>query len=311
MKHSLLRKGANADNIAGGRCILYAGDTWTTLMSRGITHIRIPVDMPYILPGTLAPAVVAATLARLDATVQTLAAQGFAISLCPFGAGTASNVAIIREALNLLTARYAPMCGPDQLMFELRNEPHMFTAGAWNAAVPKLIAAVRANAPLHTIVVPPVQFDMVSALAGLAPVADPNVIYTVHFYEPDGLTQQGFGGAPINPNYVFPAPPSTPGSSGLYTLAHLASRIAMASTWAARHNVPIMFGEFGCPNVAPSVQRLTWAAAVAADIDSHPNVLGWAWWSIDSKEWGLRPWKLGGAWDTALLDTIAPLNASS
>lgn len=291
------RRGVNAENIGNGRSVLYALDTWTRLKDCGFTHGRLPVDMVTLDESTLV---------RLDTTIAAMINLGFVATLCPFGSGTLPSVDNIVTALDVLTKRFAPKYTPAQLGFEFRNEPNMFTADQWNAAIPIMLATIRANAPLHTIIIPPVLHDNIEQLVNLQLVKDPNVVYTVHFYEPAPLTQQGQNGTPINLNYVFPAPAGTAGSTGLYTLTKLNLRVKAAADWARTHNVPVMFGEFGCASDAPSVQRLAWVAATRKAIEDHPmHIVGWSWWGVDGRKFGLRPHNLLGAWDEPLLKILS------
>jgi hypothetical protein len=307
-----LGKGANGANIVSGLGALYPPDTFPTLWARGFRHIRIPTTMIGIVPGAgSTPVQIAAALARLDATVTQLAGIGFKIILAPFGGGALPNVPIIDQTLAILTARYAPMVGPSQLAFEIRNEPHEFTAAAWNAALPGLFATVRANAPLHTIIVSPVGYANQDNLPALVLPADPNKVVSVHFYQPANLTQQGYDGGPPNPLYVFPALPGTPGSSGLITIAKLNSLVAVSASWGAANNVPVMIGETGCPfdaltttALVPGQARCVYVAAVLAAIELDGRFVGYAGWDVNSRGWGMRPhntdvWNepLLAAWD--------------
>jgi len=82
---------------------------------------------------------------------------------------------------------------PDRVLFELRNEPHDMTADAWRMQANRLIETVRGIAPNHTLIVGFHDWNGRDAMLRSEPFADPNIIYTFHFYDPFIFTHQGAG----------------------------------------------------------------------------------------------------------------------
>lgn len=81
---------------------------------------------------------------------------------------------------------------PSGVYFELLNEPHgQFTEARWNAALPRLLAAVRQTNPTRPVIVGPAQWNAIRALDKLELPPDTNLIVTVHFYDPFQFTHQG------------------------------------------------------------------------------------------------------------------------
>ena len=190
---------------------------------------------------------------------------------------------------------------PEKVLFELRNEPHDMTANVWRAQAMQLIQAVRAIAPSHTLVVGFQDWNGRDAMINSEPFADPNIIYTFHFYDPFVFTHQGAtwagSGLPDLKGVPFPAnsttkisvPASAKGTwveSAINNYANEATydviyrNLATAKTWATAKNVPVFLGEFGSYNLnsePDSRCRHAEAIYVALGKLQIPS----AWWEWD------------------------------
>ncbi|WP_266364101.1 glycoside hydrolase family 5 protein [Tellurirhabdus rosea] len=155
---------------------------------------------------------------------------------------------------------------PERVLFELRNEPHDITAAAWREQATQLIQAVRRIAPHHTLVVGFHDWNSRDAMIKSQPFADPNLLYTFHFYDPFVFTHQGAtwssAGLPDLRNVPFPATPATkitvPASArGTWvesainnyaseaTYERIYANLQAAKNWSVANKVPIFLGEFG------------------------------------------------------------------
>ncbi len=155
---------------------------------------------------------------------------------------------------------------PARVFFELRNEPHDMPAAVWRAQAQQLINTVRAIAPKHTLIVGFHDWNGRDALLSSDVFADPNIIYTFHFYDPFIFTHQGATWAgqglsdlqgvtfPANPSVKVAVPAAAKGTwvegaitnyanEGTYDVIY--QRIVAAKTWSTTKNVPIFLGEFG------------------------------------------------------------------
>ncbi len=173
------------------------------LRARGLSHVRLPFDGERLMPAFGTRARRAEGLARLDAALRQLLDAGFTVSLDMHpGEGFAAlhraeperALAMLDAAWAVLARRYAALA-PDRLLFEVLNEPP--NAEAWTGQMPRAVAALRVHAPGRILVVAPGGPQRVEALAALAPLADPRLVYAVHFYDPMAFTHQGndWGGA--------------------------------------------------------------------------------------------------------------------
>lgn len=201
-----------------------------------------------------------------------------------------------------LAARYAGR-DPDRVFFEILNEPRFEGRGGdWSAIQARFVTALRAAAPAHTLIVTGSGWGGIDGLLALTPVADPNVIYSFHFYEPFPFTHQGATWA--DPGLAdlqgvpYPAAPEacegaiarakTETARGTmrkycaegWSAVTLRERLTRVRDWAARHHTQVWMGEFGayCKGTE-SAARVAWIrdAALAADALG----IGWALWGYD------------------------------
>lgn len=306
---AILDRGINCDNVAmTPRMIVYTPTIAARLKQIGFTYGRIPFEISYGLVGIATPeggvsdAVrVTKGLAALDAAIATMVSQGLAVMpvlfYSPAVAALPNAEALILQAVTMLAARYAPHYRPDQLFFDILNEPRM-TPGTWNVFAPQLVAAIRTVAPDHTLIVPPASWDLAANFSALTPIADPNVVYTMHVYQPGALTMQGAGAKP-DPAYLFPKPASSTDPTE-WTAQKIIDYMLVGVNWARANHVPLIMNEFGATNVGDPASRIAWAKLVRATADA--NQIGWAWWAYDGRLFGLNPH--GQGYDARLLQVL-------
>lgn len=294
-----LGRGINADNIVNNtRVASYEAEDLKKLKSMGFTNIRIPIDPSFILAGVPIERTetmsdkdrVADGLGRLDAHVEKFVRAGFSVTLVVqpmksfMALPTSQSEDLILRANDVLTRRYATRYSPEQMVFEAVNEPHYDNA-TWNEFAPRVVAGIRANAPRHTIIVPPAWWDLAQNFKDLTPIPDPNIVYTMHVYQPGALTQQGAGGG-HHPEHRFPKPEGSTDTSE-WTEARLDAYLKVGVDWAAANHVPLIMNEFGTSNVADRDSRIAWIRFMLAEADRYHY--GWAWWSYDGRLFGLNP----------------------
>jgi hypothetical protein len=133
----------------------------------------------------------------------------------------------------------------------------------------------------------------------MEPVADSNVVYTFHFYEPFVMTHQGATWAgpslvnlrdvpyPSSSEAVAPllAALSDDGAKRILTrygseqwsLARIDAEIGKVAAWAARHHVRVTCNEFGVyRKFAPPTARAAWLRDVRTTLEKYN--MGWAMW---------------------------------
>jgi hypothetical protein len=196
------------------------------------------------------------------------------------------------------------LAGLDQatLFPEVLNEPVFADdPAAWEALQAETLAAIRASLPAATVVLTGGRWGGVDGLLALHPVADPNVVYSVHFYEPMELTalaayRPGLDQAALA-RLPFPAgdaahcrdrlagADATTGAvggwycGGGWDAAHIAARLDAVAGWARAHDAAVWIGEFGATRQLNLAARLAWLGAVRGAAEARH--IGWALWGYE------------------------------
>jgi endoglucanase len=193
---------------------------------------------------------------------------------------------------------------PEMTMLEIINEPVFSGREAeWNGFNQRLAAAIRQSAPDHTIMTTGANWGGIDGLRKLQLLADPNVVYSFHCYDPFTFTHQGatWSGPDVKPLRGVPYPSSPeavapllaaldehPGSRKMvenygkqqWNKARLAARFKEVSEWGARNKVPLYCGEFGVfPPYAKPEHRANWFRDFGQVLAE--NQIGWAVWGWD------------------------------
>ena len=193
---------------------------------------------------------------------------------------------------------------PELTILEIINEPVFDRREEqWNTANARLAAAIRQSAPRHTIVTTGPNWGGIDGLKKLKPLADKNVIYSFHCYDPFPFTHQGatWTGAPVRPLRGVPYPSSpeavkpllaaleaTPASMRMvesygkerWNKEKLAARFHQGIEWGAKNHVPLYCGEFGVlPVSAKPEHRANWFRDFGEVLAE--SRIGWAVWGWD------------------------------
>lgn len=183
--------------------------------------------------------------------------------------------------------------------YEILNEPNTLLAADWASIQAKVVDAIRVQDPKHTIVVTGADWGGIGGLTQLKKLADPNLIYSFHFYDPFLFTHQGATWTDPSmgdlKNVPFPydatrmptCPTSLKGTwiegslSSSYrtdgTMAKLKSTIDVAANYAKTNGVKIYCGEFGVYNLnSLDADRVSWYQQVPAYLSS--KLIPWTMW---------------------------------
>jgi endoglucanase len=164
---------------------------------------------------------------------------------------------------------------PDQVLFEILNEPNRELDAVWNDWLVEALGIIRRTNPTRNVILGPANGNSIDALEGLRlPADDRHLIVTVHYYLPFRFTHQG---APWVEG-MRRVSGVTWGSDA--DRAELAANFDAVQRWAEANDRPIYLGEFGAYDRAPQASRVAYTGAVAREAERH----GWAWgyWQFDS-----------------------------
>ena len=272
----------------------------------GFDHVRFPVEPAPLFDEARPSELNAEYLRHLDAALDMLLATGLAVVLDLHPSDELKirlrtddrAVAALADFWRSL-ARHVSARDPERLFLEIMNEPMVEDPYRWMGIQARLAAAIREGAPRHTIVATGPRWSSVDQLLLIEPVADRNVVYNFHFYEPHNFTHQGATwGADFWPylkNVPYPSSPervapllasvSNDAARGAlkeygeerWDASRVEREIAAAAEWARRRGVALTCNEFGVYRAySPPDSRLRWIADVRAALERHG--IGWAMW---------------------------------
>jgi hypothetical protein len=199
----------------------------------------------------------------------------------------------------LSLAQHISARDPEHVFLEVINEPMVEDGYRWLGIQGKIISAIRAGAPRHTIIASGHRWSGIAELLFLVPYADRNIIYSFHFYEPFAFTHQGASWA--GPHLSFYKNIPYPGTAesvskvldtiedepARYNLLRYAEdgwnamrierEIGVAAAWAAKYQVPLICNEFGAyRKFAPPADRAIWIRDMRIALERYN--IGWTMW---------------------------------
>ena len=327
----------------------FRADEAAFLKRAGFTVCRLPLA-PDLLFDPSNPGAPTAEIRYVDRAVRLLLDAGLAVVLDPIH-GPSSNadweskldhdpgfLASVETYWEALARHYAAISG-DRIFFEVMNEPHLSAREKvdpswWQPVQAALVAAIRRGAPTNTIIATGERWGGIDGLAELKPLADPNVVYSFHWYEPFTFTHQGATWtAPVQAELAgIPYPSSPDAVAGpaaaladpkaraqvlrygreSWDAARIRAGLARAADWAAANRVALFCGEFGVyRKEAPAADRLSWIRDVRTSLESLG--IGWSMWDYET-DFGLvtysePSWRRGPAVDSGCLAALG-LDAS-
>ncbi|MGH9513259.1 MAG: glycoside hydrolase family 5 protein [Terriglobales bacterium] len=275
------------------------------IKAMGFDHVRLSVNpAPMFRPGH-ADEIPAEYLSYLDAAVKMILDHGLSVIIdihpeSDFKAklATDSFVEQFADYWRGLAHHYSNL-DPNRVFFEILNEPEMSDRYRWYGIQTKLATAIREGAPQHTIIVAGARYSSNDELLFLDPLADPNVIYNFHFYEPHVFTHQGATWGvnywhfehglsyPSNERSAEKVAAEVPDATNRMEIlrygmdhwdaARIGMEIGQVAEWARRWHVPVTCNEFGAfrKYTAPA-DRAAWIHDVRTTLEQ--NGIGWTMW---------------------------------
>lgn len=279
-----------------------------------MTHVRLPVSAELVMRAFSPEDVVRAQLIKVDAALTELTALGFHVSvdMHPSDRFGRLHRSEPRAALEALHDGWKNLAGvirkhPTDLIFaELLNEPDI-SPDRWRSEVQDLAAFVRSLLPKTTLIVGPTNWQRADSLPEFQPLADQNVVYAIHVYDPMVFTHQGHWD-PADPlsairGLPFPIRRDDPDVEAIRKdLAalgrerslqeldraieqsapgqYIARQLLPAVAWQEKYSRPLIINEFGVlKEAAPKDSRLRWIGSVVDSAEA--NCWGWTHWELN------------------------------
>ena len=269
------------------------------LRKTGFDFVRLAVD-PEVVDGAAQRAVLIAAIRRIQR-------QGLTVVVSPHPQNwqLETNPAD-RQRLSAFwkTLAFAlrPL-DPARTVPEVLNEPVFpHDPAAWAALQRSLLAEIRQALPQATVVLTGQDWGSIGGLLALAPVDDPNVVYSFHFYDPaeltslaaywPGLDRAALAGLPFpvdDPSGCeatadAATDAATQGVMRYYCdfgwdTARIAATIDRAASWARLHQVHLLAGEFGASAALNPAARQAWLKTVREALAERD--ISWALWGYD------------------------------
>lgn len=297
----------------------------TQLHRAGFTAVRLPVQPELLLDAPGRVRLLTEAIARLERH-----GLGVVVTAQPAEwhlESSAVDRAALRDFWTILAPALRPL-DPDLTFPELLNEPVFPGApDAWQRLQHDLLQAVRAMLPRHTIILSGNDWGSIAGLLALRPEADPNVIYSIHYYDPPELTSLAAYRRGLDRTAMallpFPADDRTscfaiatrstdPPTAALirfycglrWDQRRIAARFAAAAAWARRNDASLLLGEFGASAELNTRARLHWLQAVRQQAEAQG--IGWMLWGYDDvMGFALdRPPPAGARLDPAVLHAL-------
>ncbi|MGB0063106.1 MAG: cellulase family glycosylhydrolase [Terracidiphilus sp.] len=248
---------------------------------------------------------------RLDKAVDTILADGLAVQIDVHPSDEfkhklrsgSDDVDQFVELWRELAAHYANR-NPERVFFEILNEPEVDDSYRWAGIQTRVAAAIREVAPRNTIIATGASWSDIRDLLRLEPLADGNVIYNFHFYDPHEFTHQGATwGVPWwseTHSIPYPVPSDVLSPAGMQPLLaqvpdladrfelenyflddwnaqHIQALIDEAAAWGRENHVPLICNEFGVfRDHSDPASRANWIRDTRTALEA--DGIGWAMW---------------------------------
>ncbi len=280
----------------------------------GFKHVRLPVDPALLMDLSNPKSLNVEYLSYLDSALDRILERDLGV-IVDLQANDAFKEFLANDDEFVDTfvqfagsfAQHLSTRNPDLVFLEVLNEPSFnFFAPEdvdpvkrWDWVQGQILGAFRSGAPEHTAIATGYDWSGIDGLRKLTPVADPNVVYNFHFYEPMTFTHQGADWIDEHFELIGDLPyPYNPVECDAVILRmtddslrqvaqsycdeqwnadKIKARIGLAAAWATEHNVRLTANEFGVyRNFVQEEDRVSWLYDVRSALEEYD--IGWAMW---------------------------------
>jgi endoglucanase len=276
------------------------------IKAMGFRHVRFPMNEDTVVNKDTPTVLDPEKISRFDAALDMLISGGLGV-IVDFSPGDPLKQAIVKDDaavddfVNLWKslAKHLATRDPEMIFFEVMNEPVTRDTARWNVIQKKALAAMRQSAPLHTLIATSAEWSEIYMLPHVEVVADRNVVYNIHCYEPVRFTHQDApwvtGGwvkdlrnapYPSSPEAVARVLDALPDDTARklmisygkenWNAAKIEKVIAEGAAWGKQHGVHLTCNEFGVYRKAPPADRNRCIEDTRKALEKYN--IGWSMW---------------------------------
>lgn len=164
-----------------------------------------------------------------------------------------------------------------RLLLEPYNEPHGLLdkqangSRPWNDLVSRAVRVIRQTNPTRVLVIGPTHWNSANDLAQLELPHDPNLVLTVHSYEPFTFTHQGA-------EWISPKLPTGVTCCDAAQTRTITQLLDKAQTQATVKGYPVFVGEFGAYSTAPLAARVNYLSTMRQQMAQRG--MPWSYWEL-------------------------------
>jgi len=185
---------------------------------------------------------------------------------------------------------------PDSLLFEILNEPHdKLTPPLWNEYAKEALQQIRKTNPKRCVLIGTAEWGGVGGLRSLEIPNDPNLILTIHYYNPFRFTHQGANWVDGSEEWL-----GTKWEDTELERQAVVDDFKAAIQLANEKNIPIHIGEFGAYSGADIDSRVRWTKFLSRWFEQQN--FSWAYWEWNSS-FGIYDPK-SGIYNQRLVDAL-------
>lgn len=300
--NSRIGRGINMGNMLEGSRHWYTSpeDHYFDLVKEaGFTSVRIPVRWSAHAQAVAPYTINKGFFKRIDRVVEQALSRGLVVILNvhhykEFMKDPAAHEERLLGFWSQIAQRYKDQ--PRSVMFEILNEPSdQVTSELWNRVQNRALKLIRETNPDRIVFVSPLGWNRIEHLKDLElPADDPNLIASVHFYEPFWFTHQGAKWVEID------IPEGRGWDQTPEQEKEIIADLDEAVRWSEEHKIPINVGEFGAYGKADMESRVRWTAFLRREMEKRG--MSWNYWEFYSSFGVYDPVKK--VWRTGLIKAL-------
>ncbi|MEO6520316.1 MAG: cellulase family glycosylhydrolase [Mucilaginibacter sp.] len=272
-------------------------DDFVLLKKLGFKSIRLPVAFTHFEKNDIP---LDSVLSRISGILATCKRYGFNLIL-DYHYGNLTNDNYLTETPHIIelwqkVAQAYIGESPTQLFFEIYNEPTV-NDEIWKDAAYNIVQGIRKIDKKRTLLVGASNYNSIYELSRFVRLADENIIYSFHFYEPFFFTHQGaawVGDQVSTTGVSFPYneerfPPLNPKAKGTWGETNydkykndgnegsLMDKLkGYVKPWSDKYRVPVICTEYGAYNKADEYSRCRYIKAMRNTLKIL-NIPGMIW----------------------------------